>query len=111
MKLVHPVTDQLEPDPLDPADIVSGSPETSDLVLATDEEANETCGFWSITPGVVTDTEVKESSLIFKGRATVSFEDGSSQTVGPGDVLVFEGGEKTTWTVEETIFKAFWIKE
>lgn len=111
MKLVHPVTDQLRPDPLDPSDVVSGSPEAFDLVLATDEDAGETCGFWSITPGIVTDIEVEEKSLIMKGRATVDFGNGRTQTVGPGDVLVFEGGEKTTWTVEETIFKAFWIKE
>lgn len=111
MKTVHPVTDQLEPEELDPAQIVSGDPKTFVLVLAESEGGAEEAGLWRCTPGVVTDTEVREESLIMTGKATIEFEDGQMITVGPGDVLTFQGGENTVWTVEETLLKAYWIKE
>ncbi len=110
MKTVHPVTGQLEPDPLDPSQIVSGNPETSDLILAESEDGTEVAGLWRCTPGVSTDTEVEESFLVITGKATIEFEDGSSIEVGPGDTHRFNGGEKTTWTVEETLLKAFWLQ-
>ena len=108
MKTVHPVTDQLEPEPLDPGQIVSGTPETSALTLAESDEGAES-GLWRCTPGVVTDTEVEESFLVITGRGRIDFEDGTSVELSPGVTHRFEGGEKTRWTVEETILKAFWI--
>lgn len=109
MNTVHPITDQLEPEELGPAQIVSGDPETSVLVLARSFDGAES-GLWRCTPGVVTDTEVTESFLVITGKATIVFEDESSVTVGPGDTHRFEGGEGTTWHVEETLLKAYWLR-
>lgn len=110
MKLLHPVTDQLEPDPLEPDQIVSGDPRTSDLALAESGDGSETCGFWRCTPGTFTDVEVEESFLIITGRARVEFEDGRDLSFGPGDTHTFAGGEKTVWTVTETVLKAYWAR-
>ena len=110
MKKVHPVTDQLRPDPLDPDQIVDGDPETSDLALAESEDGTETCGFWRCTPGTFTDVEVQESFLVITGRATVEFEDGRRLDLKPGATHTFEGGEKTVWTVAETLLKTYWAK-
>jgi hypothetical protein len=110
MKTVHPVTEQLEPDPLDPEQVVRGNPETSSLTLAESEDGDETCGFWRCTPGTMTDTEVEESFLIITGEARVEFEDGRDLTFGPGDTHTFAGGEKTVWTVRETVLKAYWAR-
>ena len=86
VKTVHPVTDQLEPEPLDPGQIVSGTPETSALTLAESDEGAES-GLWRCTPGVVTDTEVEESFLVITGRGRIDFEDGTSVELSPGCLL------------------------
>ena len=51
---VHRVADlELEPAPLDPETILEGSPEVSELVLATSPDGHVVRGVWQITPGVV----------------------------------------------------------
>lgn len=110
MKAVHPVTDQLEPEELDPAQIIRGNPETSSLTLAESEDGREESGLWRCTPGVVTDVEVEETFLVITGKARIEVAGDGMFTVGPGDTHRFRGGEHTTWTVEETLLKAYWIK-
>ncbi|MDH6579628.1 cupin domain-containing protein [Kitasatospora sp. MAP5-34] len=100
---------ELEPDPLDPSQIVSGSPEVSGKVLWESADGRQLRGIWQITPGVVTDTEADEMFVVISGRATVEFEDGPTLEVGPGDVAVLREGDRTTWTVHETLRKAYSI--
>jgi uncharacterized cupin superfamily protein len=102
------VTDQLEPEPLDPQQVLFGNPATSSLTLAESKDGAES-GLWRCTPGVVTDVEVEESFLVITGRGSIEFEDGSTVELYPGVTHRFEGGEKTKWTVKETVLKAFWI--
>lgn len=111
MELTHPVTEQLEPDPIEAGQIISGSPESFALTLGENQGTGESCGLWQITPGVVRDVEVQERSLVLAGRGRVEFEDGSVVGLAPGVALSFDGGEKTVWTIEETVFKAYWIQE
>ncbi|MGA7396757.1 MAG: cupin domain-containing protein [Solirubrobacterales bacterium] len=108
MTKFHPVTDQLEEEPLDLEQIIFGNPRTSALTLVETKEGSES-GLWRCTPGTVTDTEVNESFLVLTGKGTLEFEDGRTIDLAPGVTVSFEGGEKTTWTVKETILKAFWI--
>ena len=111
MGLTHPVIEQLEPEAIEAGQIVSGTPESFALTLGETPGTGESCGLWQITPGVVRDTEVQERSLVFAGRGRVDFEDGRTIELAPGVALSFEGGEKTVWTIEETVFKAYWIQE
>jgi len=104
----HEILDQLEPEELDPDQIRLGSPEASELTLLETADGH-TAGLWQLTTGEVTDTEVKESFLVLRGRAIIEYGDGRAFTVGPGDTHRFEGGEETTWKVEETLLKAYWI--
>ncbi|WP_084959016.1 cupin domain-containing protein [Thermoactinospora rubra] len=92
---------RLVPDPLDPAQIVAGTPETSVL------ELGEGRGVWEITPGVVTDVERDEIFVVLSGRATIEVEGGATVKVGPGDVCLLAEGAKTTWTVHETLRKVY----
>jgi len=104
----HPITKKLEDEPLDLEQVQFGNPRTSVLTLVETKEGSES-GLWRCTPGTVTDTEVHESFLVITGRGTMEFEDGRSIELEPGVTVTFEGGEKTTWIVKETILKAFWI--
>ena len=105
----HPVLSQLGPEALDPEQIVSGSPEVTELTLFESEDG-ETSGLWQITPGVVTDTEVEESFMVIPGKGRITFEDGNQLELRPGVTHHFEGGENTTWTIEETLLKTYWIR-
>ncbi|WP_067819094.1 cupin domain-containing protein [Actinomadura kijaniata] len=96
---------ELEPDTLDPASVVAGSPEVSTLVLHADDRVER--GIWQITPGTVTDTEADEIFTVVTGRATIEIEDGPTLEVGPGDVGVLTAGARTTWTVHETLRKTY----
>ncbi|MEV7323350.1 cupin domain-containing protein [Streptomyces sp. NPDC093970] len=99
----------LEPEPLDPAQIVSGTPEVTGKVVWESPDGRQVRGIWQITPGVVTDTEADELFVVVSGSATVEVEGGPTLTVGPGDMAVLRAGDRTTWTVHETLRKAYAI--
>ncbi|MGJ5751737.1 hypothetical protein FB563_7342 [Streptomyces puniciscabiei] len=99
----------LEPEPLDPDQIVSGDPEVTGKVVWQSPDGRQIRGIWQITPGVVTDTEADELFVVISGSATIEVEDGPTLSVGPGDMAVLRAGDRTTWTVHETLRKAYAI--
>ena len=101
----------LEPTELDPAQIVSGSPETAELVLDESADGQVTRGVWEMTPGVVTDVELDELFVVISGRATIEIEGAAQIDVGPGSVVVLGEGAKTRWTVHETLRKVYQVTE
>jgi uncharacterized protein len=105
---VHHVADlELDVDPLDPEQIVAGTPEVRSRVLHVDDQVER--GVWEITPGVVTDEEADELFVVVSGRATVDVEDGPTLEVGAGDAVVLQAGWRTTWTVHETLRKVYQV--
>ena len=100
---------ELEPEPLAPEQIVSGTPEVTGKVVWESEDGRQVRGVWQITPGVVTDTEADEQFVVVSGSATIEVEGGPTLTVGPGDMAVLREGDRTTWTVHETLRKAYAI--
>ncbi|MEV6810286.1 cupin domain-containing protein [Streptomyces sp. NPDC051129] len=100
----------LEPEPLDPARIVSGTPEVTGKVVERSADGRQLRGIWQITPGVVTDTEADELFVVISGSATIEVAEGPTLRVGPGDLAVLRAGDRTTWTVHETLRKAYVIR-
>ncbi|MFF9481623.1 cupin domain-containing protein [Streptomyces sp. NPDC014733] len=100
---------ELEQEPLDPAQIVSGEPVVTGKVLWESPDGRQVRGIWQITPGVVTDTEANELFVVVSGRATIEVEGGAVLQVGPGDACVLREGDRTRWTVHETLRKAYHI--
>ncbi|UQX00642.1 cupin domain-containing protein [Streptomyces sp. RerS4] len=100
---------ELQREELDPAQIVSGDPVVTGKVLWESEDGSQIRGIWQITPGVVTDTEADELFVVVSGRATIEVEGGATLEVGPGSACVLREGDKTTWTVHETLRKAYHI--
>ncbi|WP_185842499.1 cupin domain-containing protein [Streptomyces sp. WAC 06725] len=100
---------ELEPEPLDPAQIISGDPVVTGKVLWESPDGKQIRGIWQITPGVVTDTEANELFVVVSGRATIEVEDGPVLEVGPGDACILREGDRTRWTVHETLRKAYHI--
>jgi uncharacterized cupin superfamily protein len=64
-------------------------------------------GLWGMAPGVDHDTEVDEVFVVLAGRGTVAFEDGEVLTLAPGVAVRLRAGERTTWTVTETLRKVY----
>lgn len=100
---------ELQPEPLAPEQIVSGTPEVTGKVVWESEDGRQVRGVWQITPGVVTDTEADELFVVISGSATIEVEGGPTLAVGPGDMAVLREGDRTTWTVHETLRKAYAI--
>ncbi|MGV9563367.1 cupin domain-containing protein [Streptomyces sp. NPDC003480] len=107
--VVHIPDAELEPEPLDPAQIVSGTPEVTGKVIWESEDGRQVRGIWQITSGAVTDTEANELFVVISGSATIEVEGGPTLRVGPGDMAVLREGDRTTWTVHETLRKAYAI--
>lgn len=93
------------PDPLDPAQVLAGSPQTSARVLSSSRDGQET-GIWCCTPGTFSDVEAAETFVVIEGRATIAFEGGEVE-VGPGDVCELASGAETVWTVHETLLEGY----
>jgi GrpB-like predicted nucleotidyltransferase (UPF0157 family)/uncharacterized cupin superfamily protein len=107
---VHHVLDlDLEPEELDPSQVLGGSPQVHAKVLHTSVDGRVERGVWQITPGVVTDVEADELFVVVTGRATIEVEDGPTLEVGPGDAVVLEDGWRTRWTVHETLRKVYQV--
>jgi uncharacterized cupin superfamily protein len=98
---------ELEPWPLAPEQIVSGSPEVSGLVLDTSADARVERGIWQHTPGVSRDVEADELFVVISGRATVEIEGGSVLELAPGVLGLLKAGDRTVWAVHETLRKAY----
>jgi uncharacterized cupin superfamily protein len=97
----------LQPDPLDPAQIVDGDPVTSDHVLFTSEDGLQISGVWSCSPGVFTDVEVDETFVVIRGTASVQQVGGETIELAPGDMGVLKAGTETIWTVYEELVKGY----
>ena len=93
----------------DTQESLDGDPRMRELSLATYADGRVEVGIWEITPGRMRDIEVDEASVIVSGRATIAFEDGRSVDVGPGDLLFLQAGDRTLWTIHETLRKVFVI--
>lgn len=105
-----PSTVDLQPAPLDPSQIVEGSPDVAERVLWSSPDGLRHRGVWEHGPGVSTDVEVDEIFVVVSGRATIEVEDGPTLEVGPGDVGILEAGARTTWRVHETLRKVFHVQ-
>lgn len=84
---------------------VAGAPQTGAEGLGMFGGVN--VGVWEMTPGTMRDTEVDEIFVVLHGAATVAFEDRAPMMLSPGDVVRLHAGQRTVWTVTETLRKVY----
>lgn len=92
--------------PVDPDDVLAGSPTTSTRPLLSTSGAVE-AGVWVITEGTVRDVEVAEAFVVLAGRARLTINDEAPREITTGDVVTFEAGDATVWEVTETLRKFY----
>jgi uncharacterized cupin superfamily protein len=88
--------------------IVSGEPQAGATDVGTVGGAS--VGVWTHTPGVSTDVEVEELSVIVSGEATVVINETETVHLVPGTLLRLHEGDRTVWTVTETLRKVYVIQ-
>ncbi|MDF3339319.1 cupin domain-containing protein [Mycolicibacterium septicum] len=96
----------LDHTPLPAESVVAGAPTTGfrDLIALS----GMTIGVWEHTPGVSRDVEADEVFVVLSGDASVAFDDGSPPIdLRPGSLVRLHAGQRTTWTVRETLRKVF----
>jgi hypothetical protein len=87
-------------------DAISGDPTAGFLELAVFKDL--TVGVWEMTKGVAEDTEEDEVFVVVSGRATVEFLDsGEVLHLSAGTVARLIAGQRTRWTVYETLRKVY----
>ncbi|WP_144874703.1 cupin domain-containing protein [Microbacterium sp. 1.5R] len=93
--------------PLPASDVVSGSPTTATAALG--EIRGVEVGVWEMTPGTASDTEADEIFVVLSGRGRIDFVDPAapSMEVGPGSIVRLAEGQRTVWTVTETLRKVY----
>ncbi len=91
--------------PVEAADVLAGSPETTTIPLADLGEAE--FGIWEITAGTVRDTEADEIFVVLSGSGSVGFEDGTSIDLSAGVAVRLRAGERTVWRIDETLRKVY----
>ena len=64
-------------------------------------------GIWEMTTGVARDTEAEEIFIVLSGSGVVEFEDGSTVNLAPGVAIRLHAGERTRWTITETLRKVY----
>lgn len=94
-------------EPLPTEDLIIGTPTSATHALATIGEVE--VGIWEMTPGTASDTEVDEVFVVLTGRARIEFVDPPLPAieVGPGSVVRLAEGQRTAWTVTETLRKVY----
>lgn len=108
--LRHVPTAELVHEPLPAEQVLSGSPTAA--VLELEDLGDSGVGIWEMTPGVATDVEAEEVFVVLSGSARIDFqdEDGTvthSLDVAPGDLVRLREGQRTVWTVHETLRKVY----
>ena len=94
-------------EPLPRSEVRDGSPTTASAALAIVGDTE--IGVWEMTQGTASDVEVDEVFVVLSGRATIEFEDPvlPSLAIGPGSVVHLGDGQRTGWTVTETLRKVY----
>ncbi|MFB6672068.1 cupin domain-containing protein [Streptomyces sp. NPDC056390] len=95
----------LEPFPLDPASVTSGSPDTQWAHLGVMEQT--AYGMWEMSEGSARDTEADEVFVVVAGSGTITRDDGTVVHLAPGTVVRLYAGEHTEWTVTKPIRKVW----
>jgi uncharacterized cupin superfamily protein len=98
-------TGTIDVQPLQETSVLDGSPRAGSRTLAA--VAGAKVGVWEMTAGTATDIEIDEVFVVVAGSATVAFEDKTVLALTPGSVVRLQAGDRTTWTVHETLRKIY----
>jgi uncharacterized cupin superfamily protein len=106
----HSIFGEMEPEPIDPDQVIDGDPQAFDLTISETDEGREVAGLWMCTPGTFSDTEQEEAFVVIRGHAEVEMADGTRIALGPGSTHSFRASEETVWKVTQPLVKCYWAR-
>ena len=101
-----------EPMPIDAPDLLEGDPAPKVHWLKKNEKGDPTylTGLWHVQPAKFRWLFFgNETFHVLEGRATITVDDGTAVTVGPGDIISFPINTPSVWQVHEPLKKMFVI--
>ena len=96
---------ELEHEPVPADQVVAGNPTTASAELGT--FGGHEYGVWEHSVGASSDVEADELFVVLSGAGTVQCEGADTVTLGAGSVGRLREGQRTVWTVTETLRKIY----
>jgi len=101
----------LDPAPISPDWILSGTPETRSKELARSHDRTSYVMVWECTAGRFNWHYNKDETLVvISGAAVLTYEKGGERRIGPGDIVFFPAATSCTWDVPEYIRKVAFLR-
>lgn len=91
--------------------IITGTPMARSADHARSAEGSSFSAIWDCTAGTFRwYFHWDETIIILEGQVQITDEDGSSYTLGTGDMAYFPAGTWATWSVDEYVKKAAFLR-
>lgn len=110
--MATPSTEELQPEPIPPDWILSGTPDARSKTLARSHDWASHIVVWECTPGSFRwHYSTDEVLIVLSGEAFLINEKGGERRFGPGDLGFFPAGTSCTWRVSQPIRKIAVLRE
>jgi len=110
--VASPAAIELEPEPIPPDWIVSGSPQARCKKLVRSRDWTSHVVVWDCTPGSFKwHYGMDETIVIISGEAFMINQNGEERRFGPGDMAFFPAGSSCTWRVTQHLRKVGVLRE
>lgn len=107
-----PAAVELDPEPIPPDWIVSGSPQARCKKLVRSRDWTSHVVVWDCTPGSFNwHYRMDETIIIISGEAFMINDKGEECRVGPGDMAFFPAGSSCSWRVTQHLRKVGVLRE
>ncbi len=101
-------TTELEPRLEFPGEVLDGNPVMHSRLFWESPDQQQARGVFEATPGQFSwNFGWDEFFVVASGHATVETADGKTLELKPGTAGIFKPGDRTVWTVHETLRKGF----
>src|SRR5271170_4754174 len=110
--VARPATVELEPEPIPPDWIVSGSPVARCKKMVRSHDRTSHIVIWDCTPGSFKwYYGMDEAIVVISGEAVMINEKGEERRFGAGDLGFFPAGTSCTWRITEHLLKVGVLRE
>lgn len=97
---------ELEPAPITPGWILSGTPQASNKMLASSQDRAAYIMVWECTPGQFNwHYSEDETVVIISGEVFITQDNGPERRLGPGDMAFFPAGCSAHWRITSKVRK------
>jgi len=102
----------LEPAPITPSWILSGTPQARNKLLATSKDRTSSILVWECTPGRFNWHYTEDETVVLlSGEVFISNGSGQERRIGVGDMAFFPAGSSCTWRITDRVRKVAVLRD